>query len=450
MSDAVQRDSGPPAAAPQRRLAFFYHPHSFSVFALREAAREICELVWVIDSEIEGTETMVPMLRRMGTVVDLAGCSVGEGADLISAECPDGILTLKDSLMQRTGALAELLGLPFHSPDVAQRFTDKHVQRAVMRDAGIPGPGFWTVPDPGDELAWESFAADARFPAVLKPRLGSEGSRDTVRVGSVEEVRDACGQEDQADGAHAELVLEEYLGDRERSDNDFADYVSVETIVSDGVISHLAVTGRFPTAEPFRESGFFIDAELSDEDRRGALELAEAAVRGLGVRIGCLHTEIKFTPDGPRVIELNGRIGGGVPEMLLDATGVELLPIALRLALGESISFDAPPPTNRVAYLLYVQSPVWMRTVTSVDGLKELSADPAVSELILNRGPGQNVHWREGNHGHVFSVRGVVADHDALRAFERRVHDEVTIAGEGESDPVEDAGSGSARAFESL
>jgi hypothetical protein len=46
----------------------------------------------------------------------------------------------------------------------------------------------------------------------------------------------------------------------------------------------------------------------------------------------------------------------------------------------------------------------------------------------------------------VFSVRGVVADHDALRTFERRVHDEVKIAGEGETASGEGVGS---RAFES-
>lgn len=436
MSD-VSSDSDA-APAPGRRLAFFYHPHSFSVFALREAARGVCELVWVIDSGTEGTDEMIPMLGRMGTVIDLAGCSEQEGADRIAAQRPDGILTLKDSLMQRTAALAERLDLPFHSRDVARRFTDKHAQRAAMRDAGIPGPGFWTVPDPRESEAWAAFAADARFPGVLKPRLDSEGSRDTIRVSGLDEVRAACGG---GDVSNPELVLEEYLGDRSTPESGFADYVSVETIVSHGVVSHLAITGRFPPAEPFRESGFFIDAALSEEDRRGALELATAAVSGLGVQIGCLHTEIKFTPDGPRVIELNGRIGGGVPEMLLDATGVELLPIALRLALGESISFDAPLQTGRVAYLLYVQSPAWMRRVTSVDGLQELAAHPAVSEVILNRGAGSRVHWRDGNHGHVFSVRGVVADHDALRVFERRVRDEVTIAGEGEAESGE-TGSG--------
>ena len=71
-----------------------------------------------------------------------------------------------------------------------------------------------------------------------------------------------------------------------------------------------------------------------------------------------------------------------------------------------------------------------MRRVTAVDGLDRLSQDPRVTEGILNRGPGQAVDWREGNHGHVFSVRGIVADHDELEAIDRRVHTDVRISGE--------------------
>jgi biotin carboxylase len=421
-------DGPRPPAPGGRRLAFFYHPRSFSVFSLAAAARGVCELVWVVDSEIEETEEMIPMLARMGIVVDVTTLDEEQTVAAIAAARPDGILTLKDSLMQRTAGLAERLGLPFHDSEVARRFTDKHLQRLALREGGVPVPGFWAVPATREGPAWDEFLGQPRFPAVLKPRHNSEGSRDTIRIESAGDLRAALQS---ADGG---LVLEEYLADRVDDpaviDGRFADYVSVETIVSDGIISHLAVTGRFPPAEPFRESGFFIDALLSDGDRAAALTAASAAVAALGVRIGCLHTEIKFTPDGPRVIELNGRIGGGVPEMLLDATGVELLPIAMALALGESVTFDAPLASDRVAYLLYVQSPVWMRTVTHVDGIQQLLADPAVSEVVLNRGPGASVDWREGNHGHVFSVRGVVADHDALYEIAQRVYAEVQILGE--------------------
>ena len=57
--------------------------------------------------------------------------------------------------------------------------------------------------------------------------------------------------------ARPEMVLEGYLADDSaRADGPYAAYVSVESIVSHGVISHLALTGRFPLAENFRETGF--------------------------------------------------------------------------------------------------------------------------------------------------------------------------------------------------
>jgi biotin carboxylase len=395
-----------------------------------DAARGLCQLIWVVDRELADTAEMLPLLRRLGPVVDITGMDPEAAAAAVAGERPDGILALKDSLMRRTALLAERLGLPFHDVAIAERFTDKHAQRRALRDAGVPSPGFWDVPEPGDVAGWERLAAEAVFPAVVKPRHNSEGSRDTMRVACLGEVRALAGG--------PSLLLEEYLGDRDEGIvAPFADYVSVESVVSAGRVQHVAVTGRFPPAPPFRESGFFIDAALTETDRRSALEAATAAVQALGVRIGCLHTEIKFTPEGPRVIELNGRIGGGVPEMLQDSgSDIDLLPLSMRLALGESAVFAERIRSTRVAFLFYVHAPDTMLQVTEVQGLKTLSNDPGVTEVILNRGPGQVVDWHEGNHGHVFSVRGAVADHDALIEMAQRIETQVSIIGEHGRDPV--------------
>lgn len=409
----------------RQRLAFVYHPRSFGTMSIVEAAGGVCELVWVVDTGIDETQLMVTLLQRLGTVVDVTGLSMDAAASAVAATRPDGVLALSDAMLAWTAQLAQRLELPFHAPAVAERFTDKLAQRVALRDGGVAVPGFWNVPETSDQTAWAQLADEARFPAVVKPRR-SEGSRDTVRVSSLGELRAI------ADATRGEsLILEEYLADRpEAAGRRFADYVSIESIVSDHQVSHLAITGRFPPAEPFRESGFFIDCELSDEDRSAALEVAGAAVTALAVSIGCLHTEVKFTPDGPRVIELNGRIGGGVPEMLFDAAGVAILSIAMRLALGERIVFDRLPSTRRVAYLFYVHAPTSMRRVLAIDGLDVLSEHPEVTEVIVNRGAGRTVDWHEGNHGHVFSVRGTIADHDDLEAMERRIRAEVTIRGE--------------------
>ncbi len=414
------------------RLAFAYHPRSFGTMAIAEAAQGSCRLLWILDSSEPEMRSMSRLLSRLGDVVDVAGMSVEEAAATIAASQPDGILALADGLLAWTAQVAVQLDLPFIAPEVAERLTDKHAQRVALQQAGLPVPGFWRVPEANAGAdSWRAFELAARFPAVLKPRRG-EGSRDTVRVESLRELHAMVAQTpDAAGSAPTELVLEEYLRDRpEAVGHRFADYVSVESVVSNGQISHLAITGRFPPAEPFRETGFFIPCAFEDDQCAAIAEVATAAVRAVGVSVGLLHTEVKLTPDGPRVIELNGRIGGGVPEMLADATGVELLPIAMRVALGEPVVFETMPPCAQIGYLLYVQAPSSMRTVGAVEGLEQLRALPGVQEVTLNRGPGHSVDWRSGNHGHVFSVRGAVADYDALSAIERYATTEVQIRGD--------------------
>jgi biotin carboxylase len=430
-----------PSAGERPRLAFVYHPRSFGTMAIAEAADGICELIWVLDTSDPEISSMSRLLRRLGDVVDVTGSSLEDAAAAIAAARPDGILALADSLLLWTARVAALLDLPFINPNVAERLTDKHAQRLALQRAGVPVPGFWPIPDPDREAdAWAAFERAARFPAVLKPRRG-EGSRDVVRVESLQELRtqlaEAAGAaaSEAADGASPpaddELVLEEYLRDRpEAAGQPFADYVSVESVVSGGHVSHLAITGRFPPAEPFRETGFFIPCAFDEDQCAAIAAMATAAVKAMGLDAGVLHTEVKLTPDGPRVIEVNGRIGGGVPEMLLDATGVELLPIAIRVALGETIVFDAMPACTQIGYLLYVQAPLAMHTIRAVDGLDELRARPGVEEVVLNRGPGRSVDWRAGNHGHVFSVRGSVASHELLRSIEQHATREVQIQGD--------------------
>lgn len=390
-----------------------------------EAAHELCSVVWVIDRSSDDSGPESRLLGRFGAVVDVTGMDAEAAAAAVAEQRPDGILSFKDKRLRFTSQLAARLGLPFHSPPVALTLTDKLAQRRALRGGGVAVPHVQAVPRDRDGEPWEEFVAAARFPAVLKPRRDNEGSRDTVPVTSPAELRELAAR---ADGR--EMVLEEYLGDRRGGVRPcFADYVSVESVVSHGEVSHVAVTGRFPPAAPFRESGFFIDAELAPGDREAALQAASAALAALAVQTGCCHTEVKFTPAGARVIEVNGRIGGGVPEMLADVSDVELLRVAMRVALGEEVHYQRPLAPERVGFLFYVHAPAAMRQVTAVEGLEQLCRDPRVTEAILSRGPGASVDWREGNHGYVFSLRGTVADHDELEQIDQRVHADVRISG---------------------
>jgi biotin carboxylase len=413
-----------PGGAP--RLAYVVHPGSFATLALFEASRGLCELLWIVDAAaFDATE--LRLLRRTGAVLDVGGLAVDRAAEQLAALSPAGILSLADDKLRWTASVAELLGLPFHSPATAASLTDKLAQRQCLRDAGLPAPRSWVVTGP-DGL--DGMAPQLTFPAVLKPRLG-EGSRDTVSVLSFVEL-EAVVAEIWSDAAgRRELVIEEYIADAGHplAGEGFAGYVSVESYVARGLITHLAVTGRFPPAFPFRETGFFIpsavDPPLVDDVKVAA---ASAAV-AIGVTTGCLHTEVKLTDAGPVVIEVNGRIGGGVPEMLHAAAGINFLSLAMRLALGLDAAAPTPVAFERLAYLFYVHAPAKLRTVTSVEGLEAVRAYPGVDEVILRRGPGSQVDWHEGNHGHVASVFGTATGHHELRQVHAFVAETIRIHG---------------------
>jgi hypothetical protein len=95
---------------------------------------------------------------------------------------------------------------------------------------------------------------------VLKPRRAS-GSWHTVPVGGVDELCDLWDY--LATQAPEVLLLEEYMPDGPPMPEGFeADYVSVETIVEAGRMTHLAITGRFPWCWQNRGMAKSLDAEI--------------------------------------------------------------------------------------------------------------------------------------------------------------------------------------------
>jgi biotin carboxylase len=392
---------------------------------LTEAAADICDLLWLIDASIPEMRQMTDLLNRFGPVVD----SSGRGPDQILNELsapyqPDGIATYLDANMTTLAQVATALHLPFHSVETAAALTDKFLQRQVLRDAGVPEVACRVVTPAQSAADLGPIDIEVGWPAVLKPR-SAQGSRYTFKVSDAAELDrllNALGP------SRPDMVLEGYLADDPaRADSPYADYVSVESLASGGVISHLALTGRFPMAENFRETGFFIPAALDDGDREAALELATAAIGALGVHTGCLHTEVKFTPDGPRLIEVNGRVGGGVPEMLGRAADVPLLALTLRVALGEEIRIDGPVLTERVGYRFFLQPPAVSATVAAITGLDAVSDHPGVDTITVHQGPGADLDWKDGSRNHIMAVVGSAEDYTELQAVNRLLHKEVTV-----------------------
>jgi len=405
-------------------VAIGYGPRCVPVMQLAEAAAGFCDLLWLVDTSVPGMREMTDLLHRFGAVVDLDAMSVEQAVKTLGDWEPAGITTFLDANMVEFACIAEGLGLPFHSPDTAAALTDKARQRRALGDAGLDTPPCHLVRpyQSGRDLA--AVEAEVGWPAVLKPR-SAQGSRSTFLVrdaAELEQLLNALGPR------RPSMVLEGYLpDDPARAGGPYAGYVSVESVVADGVVSHLALTGRFPPAGNFRETGFFIPAALDDATRSAVLDLTTRAIDALGVRTGCLHTEVKLTPDGPRIIEVNGRLGGGVPEMLERAAGVSLLDLALRVALGEPVSVDGPVATTRIGYRFFLQPPTVSATVTAIDGITDFSDRAEVDTVSVHQAPGAALDWRDGSGNHIVAVVGSTDDEQQLQAAYRLLHQEVTV-----------------------
>jgi len=407
-------------------LAIVHDDSGIVPMVLAATARERCDVVWIVDAADLEQPATVRLLRKMGTVLDIAGMTHDAAAEALGALGPGGIFVHADATLALGAALAGRLGLAFHDEDTVARLTDKPAQRAALRRAGLPVPRWAVLPAGAGAAEADAALADLEFPAVVKPTAGA-ASRDTVYLEGRADLHALLAQEPSRGGIWPAMVVEEYLAGAPRPDPAFADYLSVESVVVDGRVVHAGLSGRFPPAEPFRELGLFVPAALPPDAVGGVLDAAGRAIAAVGVRFGFCHTEIKLTAAGPRVIEVNGRLGGAVPEALGRATGLDVLGLAMDVALGAPVPFDGPVPTTRVGYFATAAAPRWARRVERVDGLDALSEFPGVESVELKRRPGDEVDWRQGSLGYVYSVLGTAPDHEGLKALKRSMAEDVVI-----------------------
>lgn len=395
-------------------LAYVYDPQSFAPLSIVEAADGVCRMLWIVDSSKPNAALATRLLQKFGPVIDSLELDFAGVVDAIQNHEPAGVLSMHDADLVWTSRLAEALGMGFHSLATAQKLTDKHAQRSALAAAGLSVPMHEILPRYATSSDIESIGRTFRYPAVLKPRWG-QASRDTLPISSFSQLTallDGLRLLDDED-----YVLEGYIpdADQELGGVGFANFVSVESVVERGNVEHATISARTPFRWPFRETGYFTPSALSTELESEVMRIAETAARALGVVTGCLHTEIKLTNDGPVVIEVNGRPGGGISEMLERASGFSLLRTALRLAVGEHVRLRGPVDCQRIGYLLYVFPRDDVEWIDQVEGLPTLREIPGVDEIVLVRGPGQKIDWREGSEAHVFHFTGTVHDHDELR-----------------------------------
>lgn len=372
------------------------------------------------------TEELVHLLADLAPLVpvrDEDTNALDGTATRLRGHRPDAVLTYSERRLGTAAALAARLGLPFHDEGTVRLLTDKYEQRRRLRERGVDPVRCRLVRTAGD---WAPALAAVGLPAVLKPVRG-EGSRSTHLV------RDAAAGAALAArllaapgsaGGEDALVLEEYL--EGAGAGPFGDHVSVESAVVDGRVTHWALTGKFPLAPPFREVGHFWPAPVTGATRDAVLDLAARAVEALGVRTGITHTEVKLTPDGPRIIEVNGRLGGFQSGLGRLAGGLDPVVLAAEVALGR----PAPPawvPDGRVTYARALPTPAEGGRLTGVRGVGAVRGLPGVDTYETRVQPGHIVEPGVAT-GELAVLWGTADDHAGMLAVLDRALDTLTYS----------------------
>ena len=320
----------------------------------------------------------------------------------------DGVLTVSaDRAVPIVAAVAEELALPGIGRDTAHRLTHKLTMRSALAAGGLPQPRFAGLRSESDiEPALD--AVD--FPAVLKP-VDSGGQRAVFRV----ESRDDVGRnlaEALAESPTHEAILEA-----------FVDGIELNGIViaRGGEPALVTLSDRLrPPGIGFGVGWIHVyPPSIDDEQLRLAEHVAVESVRALGLRDAIAFPQLIAEPEGGvAVVEVAARIPGGqMADLVRHATGVDLVEVALRQALGEDVPDEVALPrfTQPLAIRFFTAEPGTLPTgrVLRIGSLEPVLASEGVVQADTYLEIGETIRpvRRDGDRrGYVIAVGDTPAE----------------------------------------
>jgi biotin carboxylase len=300
-----------------------------------------------------------------------------EGLDrLARAESVDGVISPGiDWPVAIAARVAERLGVAHPlAPETAAMAVSKLRQRERFAEDGVPQPRYAVCSSIDDA---EAAAGDLGYPCVVKApdRQGQRGLSYVEAPGELEEAVELALQASRS----RTCLVEELVPGRE---------VTVNAFSTAGRFHPLTVTDRI-TADPPAFGVALAHAWPAAGSARAA-QAAERAARRLGVLEGPTYTQVVLGADGPRVVELAARLGGGHDaELCRVALGIDLNRLALGAALGEHVEIPAPAPIGG-ACVRFLVAPEG--ELVRVEGTEEALEVEGIVEARAYRRPG----WKFG------------------------------------------------------
>jgi len=305
--------------------------------------------------------------------------------EIHTQQAVNAVATTSEFYVHLVAQVATALGLPGLDPVAAQTCRHKPSTRKKLRAAGLLTPDFYLVN--GEKEARE-LAARIEYPCVVKPPSDSSSHGVQLVANSdefMEHYHDIHGWKENIRGQSLDgsVLVESYLEGPE---------YSVETVtLPDGVTHVIGVTDKHLSQEPyFVEMGHDFPSRAPKEIQQGLIQTVLSALAAVNYNFGPAHTEIRWTPRGAAVIEINPRLAGGmIPELISYAKGINLLQIWMDLLLG--LPVDLTPAHENSASIRFLTANR-AGQLHGVRGVDEATVIPSVREISVTAKPGRIVN----------------------------------------------------------
>lgn len=320
---------------------------------------------------------------------------------------PDYILTSTSDGPVRTVAFVnERMGKePDLSYEDSKCATIKSYMRNRLKEHGLPIPAFYAVKNYEEYMRAVSLL---KHYCIVKP-ADSAGSRGVVLLENPSEDKIKQTYEySKANSKNGILMVEEYMTGPE---------ISVEALTVNGETNVIAITDKITTKPPFFvEVGHKQPSFLSDKIQNQVIDITKKCAQAIGLKNCPSHTEMKITPDGPKIVETAARLGGDfiTSKLVPLSTGIDLVGSSILLATRQPI--DLKKKWNKGATIVFLEGKTGVLTdikVLSRDGngtdksLEELKQTKGIHEIVLYKKPGDHIKRMESSNdrlGHVIAT----------------------------------------------
>ena len=289
----------------------------------------------------------------------------------------DGIMVHAIELSNVVAEVSEKLGLPGITREVAINATNKLKRLEILKKNHIPCAEFGSAADINEA---KNVAQDIGYPVVIKP-VDNAGSRGVIQIKNSEKMEQYFDESIQFCKNKKEIIVEEYLTGPQ---------VSTETVVYKNKCYTTGFSDRnysnLKKYEPyFIEDGGDMPSNLPNETQNEAIQIAEKAIKSLGINFGAAKGDILIHNNTPYVLEMASRTSGGrfLSHQVPAATGVNILFPLIKISVSDQISVEEfKPKFNRGSSQRYIiPNPGKIVSITGVDKAQKIEG---VIDIILS------------------------------------------------------------------